>query len=59
MLRATQHGLQLILHLRHTSLVPWQVEFHDAFDPEFDAQPKPVEDELRAHAPLLEQFGPH
>ena len=36
----------------------WEVEFHEAFDPEFDALPEEVQDELRAHALLLEQFGP-
>ena len=38
--------------------VKWEVEFHEAFDPEFDALPEEVQDELRAHALLLEQFGP-
>ena len=28
------------------------------FDPEFDALPDDVQNELRAHALLLEQFGP-
>jgi hypothetical protein len=32
------------------------VEFHKGFDPEFDALPDDVQDEL--HALLLEQFGP-
>ena len=36
----------------------WEVEFHEDFDPEFDALPEEVQDELRAHALLLEQFGP-
>jgi hypothetical protein len=38
--------------------VKWEVEFHEDFDPEFDALPEEVQDELRAHALLLEQFGP-
>jgi hypothetical protein len=38
--------------------VKWEVEFHEAFDPEFDALPAEVQDELRAHALWLEQFGP-
>jgi hypothetical protein len=38
--------------------VKWEVEFHQAFDPEFDALPADVQDELRAHALLLAQFGP-
>lgn len=36
----------------------WEVEFHRDFDPEFDALPEEVQDTLRAHALLLEQFGP-
>ena len=36
----------------------WEVEFHRDFDPEFDALPDDVQCELRAHALLLEQFGP-
>jgi hypothetical protein len=39
--------------------VKWEVEFHKDFDPEFDALPDDVQNELRAHALLLEQFGPH
>jgi hypothetical protein len=38
--------------------VKWEVEFHRDFDPEFDALPDEVQDELRAHALLLERFGP-
>ena len=36
----------------------WEVEFHKDFDPEFDALPEDVLSELRAHALLLEHFGP-
>jgi hypothetical protein len=36
----------------------WTVEFHRDFDPEFDALPNDVQNELRAHALLLERFGP-
>ena len=36
----------------------WEVEFHEDFDPEFDVLPDDVQSELRAHALLLEQFGP-
>lgn len=36
----------------------WTVQFHDAFDAEFDALPESVQDALLAHAGLLEQFGP-
>jgi hypothetical protein len=38
--------------------VKWGVEFHWDFSPEFDALPEEVQDELRAHSLLLEQFGP-
>jgi hypothetical protein len=38
--------------------VKWEVEFHRDFDPEFDALPEEVQDEIHAHAGLLEQFGP-
>ena len=36
----------------------WEVEFHKDFDPEFDALLDDVQSELRAHALLLEHFGP-
>jgi hypothetical protein len=39
--------------------VKWEVRFHDEFDPEFDALPEDVQDQMLAHAKLLEQFGPH
>jgi len=38
--------------------VKWEVSFHEEFDPEFDALPGAVQDEMLAHAKLLEQFGP-
>ena len=36
----------------------WEVVFHPDFDPEFDALAPEVQDELLAHAKLLEAFGP-
>ena len=36
----------------------WEVTFHDDFEPEFDALNEAVQDELLAHAKLLEKFGP-
>ena len=36
----------------------WDVQFHDAFDEEFENLPEVVQDELLAHALLLEEFGP-
>lgn len=36
----------------------WTVEFHDEFDPEFDALAEAVQDELLAQLKLLEIIGP-
>lgn len=36
----------------------WDVLFHDEFEPEFDDLSQAVQDELLAHAKLLEEFGP-
>jgi len=36
----------------------WIVQFHDAFEGEFDELPEAVQDGLLAHAGLLEQLGP-
>ncbi|MGB9083506.1 MAG: type II toxin-antitoxin system RelE/ParE family toxin [Terriglobales bacterium] len=36
----------------------WEVLFHEEFEPEFDALPEVVQDELLAHGRLLQQFGP-
>jgi hypothetical protein len=38
--------------------MPWTVEFADEFEGEFDELEEAVQDELRAQAKLLEQFGP-
>jgi hypothetical protein len=38
--------------------MPWIVEFADEFEPEFDALPVAVQDELLAQAKVIEQFGP-
>lgn len=38
--------------------MPWTVEFHPEFEPEFDELPEPVQDELLAQLKLLAQFGP-
>ncbi len=34
------------------------VQFYDAFDAEFEDLPETVQDDLLAHARLLEEFGP-
>ena len=36
----------------------WIVQFDTAFEPEFAALTEDVQDELLAHAQLLETFGP-
>ena len=36
----------------------WVVEFHEDFEPEFDELQEEVQNELLAHASLLETFGP-
>jgi hypothetical protein len=36
----------------------WIVTNHDAFDPEFDALPESVQDELLAMTGLLQVYGP-
>ena len=36
----------------------WVVRFDAVFDPEFDELSATVQDELLAHARLLEEFGP-
>ena len=38
--------------------MPWTVELHDSFVPEFHDLTGDVQDELLAHVKLLEQFGP-
>ncbi len=37
----------------------WTVLFHDAFEVEFDALEAAVQDELLAHAQLLQDYGPN
>lgn len=37
--------------------MPWVLELHDDFVPEFDQLPEGVQDELLAHVALLEVFG--
>ncbi len=36
----------------------WTIEFHADFDPEYEALPEAVQDELLAHLELLKQLGP-
>jgi hypothetical protein len=44
--------------LMHIMEMAWEVLFHHEFEPEFDALPAAVADELLAHAKLLAHFGP-
>jgi len=37
---------------------PWKIVFDEEFDPEFEALPQPVQDELYAQAIWIERFGP-
>ncbi len=39
-------------------MVKWLILLPEDFDAEFDALPEEVQDEMLAHAKLLEQFGP-
>ena len=39
-------------------MVKWVVLFDEDFDPEFEALPEDVQDELLAHARMLQTFGP-
>jgi hypothetical protein len=39
-------------------MVEWKVEFHEAFEPEFDELEVQVQDDLLAKVLMLEQFGP-
>ena len=38
--------------------LPWTVEFAPEFEPEFDALPEEVQDDLLAQAGVVEEFGP-
>lgn len=38
--------------------MPWDVRFDDAFDPDFDALPETVQDELLKQAKVIEALGP-
>ena len=52
------YALDAICIPKHNITMSWHVEFDPAFDPEFDALPVAVRNELLAHARLLEEFGP-
>jgi hypothetical protein len=52
------YALYIICFPNHNGEMTWDVLFHEAFDPEFDELSQAVQDELLAHARLLEEFGP-
>ena len=56
--KSSSNALDCICTLKHTSGMVWEVRFAPEFDPEFDALPIPVQDELLARAKVLETFGP-
>jgi len=39
--------------------MPWNILFHDDFHAEFQAMGSTLQDELLAHARLIQEFGPH
>ncbi len=54
----SKYALDSICLKRHNVIVKWVVLFHEDFDPEFNALPEDVQDELLAHASMLQTFGP-
>lgn len=50
--------LDNIMSLNTYLVGKWKVTFHQDFEAEFDALDEAVQDEMLAHAKLLEQFGP-
>ncbi|MDF0675055.1 MAG: type II toxin-antitoxin system RelE/ParE family toxin [Nitrospira sp.] len=55
----TIHVFDSICIVCHTPQVKrWDVEIAREFQPEFDEFPEDVQDEILAHARLIEEFGP-
>jgi hypothetical protein len=54
----SKYALDSICLKRHNVIVKWVVLFHEDFDPEFNALSEDVQDELLAHASMLQTFGP-
>ena len=57
-MRCDAYALDGICVAAHNRRMSWEVQFDPAFDPEFDALPADVQDEMLAQAMLLETFGP-
>src|ERR1051325_2518187 len=53
-----RYVLDNIMSLNTYLVGKWKVTFHQDFEAEFDALDEAVQDEMLAHAKLLEQFGP-
>lgn len=57
-LAQTKYALECIWLKGYIFVMRWAVLLHTAFEPEFAGLPEIVQDELLAHARLLEMFGP-
>jgi hypothetical protein len=56
---SAKHAFDNIFPTCHTYRVrKWEVEIGDEFEPEFDALPEDVQDEILAHSRLLQEYGP-
>jgi hypothetical protein len=56
---SSKYAVDNILPLHHTYGVrKWEVEIGDELEPEFDALPEDVQDEILAHSRLLQEYGP-
>jgi hypothetical protein len=53
-----KYGVAAILIIMHTQSMSWRVLLHPEFDLEFQALAEAIQDELLAHAKLLQEFGP-
>ena len=53
-----EYALESICVSCHTLLEAWDVDLSDEFEPEFDELSEVVQDEVLAHARLLETYGP-
>lgn len=53
-----RYGFDAICFVIHNSAVALTVIFHPEFDAEFQTMEEDLQDELLAHAKLLQEFGP-
>jgi len=58
MVHANGNAFDTIWFVGHIHAMNWTVEFAEEFEPEFDALPASVQDELLAQAKVIEHFGP-